>query len=166
MLFNTKRFSKEIDAMPKLMDSQNAMPPERMEEVKQKVMSAVIRQAAVSASARNRAGVWDFMRERGERVIRYVVSVLVGLSLLGGSAFAADGAKPGDVFYPVKRIKEKIQLSVSLSAEAKANLQARFAHERLKELGQLQPEAQVQTKVEVNNAINALKKVKEIPCET
>ena len=57
------------------------------------------------------------------------------LTVIGsGTAYAAEGALPGDVLYPIKvNVNEKIAAAVAVSAEAKAAVHARLAERRMEE---------------------------------
>lgn len=61
---------------------------------------------------------------------------LIALVLLlsGGTSYAAEGAVPGDVLYPVKvDVNERVQSAFAVSDAAEAKLQAHLAEERLHE---------------------------------
>lgn len=66
---------------------------------------------------------------------RYVpVAIVLGLLLSGTASYAAEGALPGDLLYPVKiGVNEKVGSALALSAESKATLEAKFAERRLSE---------------------------------
>jgi len=148
--------------MRKLSDSDKEfLTSDRLQNIKEKVMSMVIRQAAVNSSAGSKAGggVMAYMKAHGEEAARYIISVLIGITLVGGSAFASNSAKPGDFLYTVKRVKEEARLLVTFSPQARANLQAQFAIERMQDLQDMQPQAQAQAGAEVSNAIKSLTKV-------
>ncbi|MCA9358365.1 hypothetical protein KC902_03840 [Candidatus Kaiserbacteria bacterium] len=52
----------------------------------------------------------------------------------GGTSFAAEGAVPGDLLYPVKtEVNETIKSALAFSSEAEAELQVNLAKERLEE---------------------------------
>lgn len=58
----------------------------------------------------------------------------LALILTGGTTYAAEGAIPGDLLYPMKvEFNERVKGAVALSSEAEARLQARLAEERLEE---------------------------------
>lgn len=58
----------------------------------------------------------------------------LALILTGGTTYAAEGAIPGDLLYPMKvEFNERVKSAVALSSEAEARLQARLAEERLEE---------------------------------
>ena len=65
-----------------------------------------------------------------------MTAIMIALVLMvgGGTSFAAEGAVPGDVLYPIKtEVNETIKSAFALSSEAEANLQARLTKERLEE---------------------------------
>ncbi|MFA5991354.1 MAG: cytochrome b5 domain-containing protein [Candidatus Doudnabacteria bacterium] len=178
MIWFKEKFNKEIKALPSLMGKEDVLTATELQNIRQKVLLSLNAETNVARSRYS----WS---ERKEKIMRYVISVLVGLSLFGGTAFASTSAKPGDLLYPVKRITEKVQMSVTASEQSKAQLQAKFAEERLKELAELKSlsgtatsttatstsrgqgedgdkievEAKVHTQTDVNNAIEVLKQV-------
>lgn len=134
-----KKFNKEIRDLRRLKQAQPDEPLtlERAEVIKHKVLTAIAQEpqpALAEASLKTR------LADTSQRFIRFVVSVLLGLSLVGGSAFASDSAKPGEVLYPIKRFKEKVELGLALSEQGKAGLEAKFAQERLTELQEISVE--------------------------
>lgn len=70
---------------------------------------------------------------RRERRIAIAVGALAMLGSTTGVAFAAQGALPGDALYPVKRILESAQTSLSPDEEARAARIMDLAHGRLDE---------------------------------
>lgn len=72
---------------------------------------------------------------------RYVMPAMILaliITLSGGTAFAADGALPGDALYPLKiGVNEKVRAALSFSEEAKAELAIELAEERLREMERL-----------------------------
>lgn len=62
------------------------------------------------------------------------IALIVVLLVSGGASFAAEGALPGDVLYPVKvGINEEVVAALTINSEAKANWNARVAERRLEE---------------------------------
>lgn len=179
MIWFKEKFNKEIKALPLLVEKEDVLSATELQNIRQKVL--------LSLNTETNPVTFRYSwSERKEKIMRYVISVLVGLSLFGGTAFASTAAKPGDLLYPVKMIKEKVQLSVAVSEQSKVQLQAKFAEERLKELAELkvktqtqnsttatstvneknehdnkiEEEAKVHTQTDVNNAIEVLTQVK------
>lgn len=68
-----------------------------------------------------------------------VISFLLMVSLLAGAGtvYAAAGALPGDVLYPLKTALEDVRLAVSLNKTKDAELRLAFAARRLDEVTQL-----------------------------
>ena len=64
---------------------------------------------------------------------RYVpVAIVLGLLLSGTASYAAEGALPGDLLYPIKvGVNEKVERALAVSTESKATLEAKFAGRRL-----------------------------------
>jgi len=69
--------------------------------------------------------------------VRVVASILIALIILGvaggSTVYAAQSSLPGDFLYPVKTLAENIQLTVTWSAEAKADLHLKLAQRRIDE---------------------------------
>lgn len=131
MIFdNSQDFQKEISGLKNSGGFGDELPNERMQAVKQSVLQAIASPTVETQPVYS----W---REKYHTTIRYAVSVIVGLSLVGGTTFASNGSVPGDPLYGVKRIKEQLQLSVAFSDETKAELEAKFAENRLNELHSL-----------------------------
>jgi hypothetical protein len=65
----------------------------------------------------------------------YAIAVVLIVALAGGSsAFAAEGALPGDLLYPVKvSVVEPLRSAITVSTSAKAELEAEKAVRRLQE---------------------------------
>lgn len=71
-----------------------------------------------------------------------IIALLVG----GGTSFAAEGALPGDILYPIKvSINEEVRSFVAISDEAQAKWDARRAERRLEEAEKLAAEGRLNT---------------------
>lgn len=69
---------------------------------------------------------------------RFMPIALGVMILLGsGVSFAAEGALPGEMLYPVKSFNEKARVTLALSGEAKAEYESKFAVRRLEEAEKL-----------------------------
>jgi hypothetical protein len=80
------------------------------------------------------------IRQKRLRLAFRLASVAVAVALLAsvrGVANAAEASLPGDGLYPVKQAIEQVQLGLSQSAEAEAELLVRLSEERLREAEQL-----------------------------
>ncbi len=177
MIWNKEKFNKEIKALPLLVGKEDVLTATELQNIRRKVLISL-------RSETNPDLVRYSWVERKDKIMRYVISVLVGLSLFGGTAFASTSAKPGDLLYPVKRVTEKVQLTVAVNQQSKAQLQAKFAQERLQELDELkveneasvsttatssperkrnqdhdrvEEEARINTQADVSSAVEALK---------
>lgn len=65
-----------------------------------------------------------------------MTAALIAIALIagGGTSYAAGGAVPGDLLYPVKtEVNETIKSAFAFSNESEAKLQAKLAEERLQE---------------------------------
>jgi len=184
MTTDSEKFKKEIQNLKVLgtVDRSSLLQPLNRELVKQRIMSAIAEPTAKEAAYTN----FSF-KEKAHKYLKFAVSTLVGLSLLGGTAFAANGSKPGDVLFGIKKAEEKIAISLAFSAQSQAELETKFANRRLEELRQIQAEthnneqggakatstnsvqerppkdpgqnqAEIQAEAEVSNAITVLTK--------
>lgn len=101
--------------------------------------------------------------------LKYILTILAGIAVVGGTAYAASGSKPGDALFGLKKAGENVELNLVSSQTTKAQLQAKFAQERLAELNEIEREdqtqagqantssdAQIKAKTEVSNAITQL----------
>lgn len=130
MIFSSKNFEKnyrsKIKSLASLTDAADALSPNELAEIRQKVFQKI-------AAGPELTGQYSFFNKT-HLALRYAASILVGLSLIGGTAFASGGSIPGDLLYPLKMVKEKVQMTLAVSDESKVNLQANFAQARLDEL--------------------------------
>ena len=101
---------------------------------------ASARHAFLGQAARLRAGPAAGRLPRSRAVGRLfrlaaAVTAALGLALasMTGVAYAADGALPGDVLYPLDQEIEQLQLALSPSAEHRTDLLLAMAGERLQE---------------------------------
>lgn len=65
---------------------------------------------------------------------------ILAMGILTGAAYAADGAGPGDLLYPIDRGVEELQLRLAPDPEHSLRLLLRFADERVTESEQLAAE--------------------------
>jgi len=63
----------------------------------------------------------------------------------GGTAYASDSARPGDILFPVDQVVEKARLAITTNVEAKNELRIRYAEERMKEVEELSVRGSVST---------------------
>lgn len=70
-----------------------------------------------------------------------LTAVFLVVMMTGGTVMAAKGSLPGDTLYPVKRLAEQVEVTLAPSTQAKANIEASHATERLDELSGLQQKA-------------------------
>lgn len=162
MFTNTKKFNKEIDALHE-MEMQQELHPLKREQIKQVVLQRALEEKTFTP-------VKYSLKQSTIKLLRYGASVLVGLSLVGGTAFAANTSKPGDLLFPVKKATEQIRIRLAHTEETKAKLKTKFAEERVKELIAISTSvtsasstgtptttrAQIAAEAEVNNALSGL----------
>lgn len=127
---NIQKFEPEIRELKKLRaDKTPAMHILLKEQIKQKIMLALDDRQPVSSRPATTLRV---------KIFRYAGAVLIGLSISAGTVFAASGsALPGDALYPVKQIKEQVELGLAATPKAKAQVKAKHAKERIKELDKI-----------------------------
>ncbi len=87
--------------------------------------------------AEERSG-WLFSFSQMAKIAAGAVGTLLIVVSLGiGTAVAALQSTPGQTIYPLKKIVENIELSLTRDPNAKANLQIQFANNRLDELSEV-----------------------------
>jgi hypothetical protein len=75
---------------------------------------------------------------------RMTIAIIIALLLGGGTSFAAEGALPGDVLYPIKvYVNENAQELAAVSDKAEAKVQAKLAERRLEEAEKLAVEGRL-----------------------
>ncbi len=170
-MFNRKNHHSQIKELRRLAQG-FALPESRNRELKSKVMAEIRFMPQVQPAAEPPAFA------RGWWLRRLAFSTLVGVGVVGGTVFASAHALPGDLLYPVKIAKEKVELSLAPKGEPKALIMAKQAEERLSELSGLKAEAPAATQpasptdkerqqaeheasVQVRGAVNSLTQVKQ-----
>lgn len=95
---------------------------------------------AAAAGGAEAARGWYLLRFQAFLNVRTaIVAALVLLFATSGVAFAARGALPGDVLYPVKvGVNEKLQSALALSAKARAQVAVSQALARIDEMEKLE----------------------------
>ena len=137
MEMDINHFNKEIKALQESQKNSGSLHPLRKAELKQALLSQIQNEHPSVAFA-------IIQRERRMSMIRYIASTVLGISLIGGTALASNGAKPGDMLFPVKKIKEDIQVSLTTDNTVKAQLQEQIAEDRLNSLLQISGDDQTQ----------------------
>lgn len=83
-------------------------------------------------------------KKTGLKSRTFIIGIAVAALTLGsGTAFAANGSKPGDLLYGVDRATESVQLALSFTTEMKQQVHKSIAEERLLEIEQLLNEKNV-----------------------
>ncbi len=81
------------------------------------------------------------------------IAILLAVFITLGTSFAAQGALPGDVLYPVKTgVNENIRGAFAIGANAEAKLQTDLLEERLEETQTLHAEGNISTETEAQLA--------------
>ncbi len=132
MFETSKKFNNEISAIRALEAFETSeLHPLIKETIKQRVLKSI----SSDPVALPKNFSWA---EKKAPYIKYIISSLLGFSLLGGTAFAANTSKPGDILFPIKKVEEKVAISLAISEEAQVALEVKFANRRLEELKQIQ----------------------------
>ncbi len=165
MIFNLKKFKREISALAAMKESAPAaLHPLRKIQIKE----AVLAQIKNEASETSFPGSRYIGQERRNKMIKYIATSLIGLALVSGTAFAANSAKPGDPLFGVKQATENIEMHLAFSDQQKAALAAKFANERASELDEVSANANqnaqanqniVQARNDLSSAIATLSNV-------
>ena len=129
-----------IDYIKKVGDatSLSALEQEKLESVLTEYMAMKPLRTVDSAQGKNYIEAKDslfsglfFMHSKRKYI---PIAIILGLLLSGTASYAAEGAMPGDLLYPVKvGVNEKVVSTLAVSAESKATLEAKFAERRLVE---------------------------------
>lgn len=83
------------------------------------------------------------------------IALLITLLLSGGVSYAAEGAMPGDVLYPIKiNVNEEVRGLLTIQEDAKANWEARRAERRLEEAEELAVRGELRDEVRTRIAEN------------
>ena len=127
MLWNTKNYTNELLSLRMLKRSPIKLAPLNQEKIKQNIMQAV---RSGNLRSQNEPAVAFHVRHWS----KVLGTIFSGLAIVAGTAFAAGSSNPGDVLYPVKLAQEQVRLTLTPSEKNKAQLQASFAKERMKEL--------------------------------
>ena len=78
------------------------------------------------------------------RAMQVVAAFLLVVLLSGSTVYAAQGALPGDVLYPVKiNVNEQVELTLATTEIAKAQVETRFAERRVAEAQELEAEGRL-----------------------
>lgn len=153
MIFNFRRFNTQLSKLETIKNNQEyQLNPLRKLQIKNSILEQ-IKNPNINHGLDSETELFQkryFDQERKLKMIKYIISSLIGLSLIGGTAFASTGAKPGDLLFPIKKAEENVQLNMAFSEQAKANLQTKFAEERAQELDEVSADANTTTKADEN----------------
>jgi hypothetical protein len=127
-----EKSNREIAGIGRLSEIPDPLSREELERVKSNILKAIAGVAVAEAVVKT-----GRLNLKFRPLVNYLAAAVLGLSLLGGTAFAAGSSIPGDPLYPVKLATEKVELSLAFSRQSKISLQAKFAGERLNELQKL-----------------------------
>jgi len=102
-----------------------------------------------------------FKQARFVFIFRTAFVVLVGILMVGSTVFASGFSKPGDLLYPVKIMKEAVEIKLAPTEKAKAMLEAKHAVARLQELSEIQAEVASSTRGSVVASSTPIVQAKE-----
>ena len=111
----------------------NSIPSANFERVKSQILDRISIPATNTAVSKN-FSVLEYLPRILKISASALASLLIFTSLTVGTAVAALQSGPGDAIYPFKKVVENVQLHLTADEGAKANLQIRFAQNRLAEL--------------------------------
>ncbi len=172
-IFRAKKIETEISGLKKAATGFDLSVAENL-ELKARVMAAVrlVPQDTVSLAKRGKIQIKSRMW-----LPKLAFSVLAGVGLLGGTVFASGYSLPGDVLYPLKKAKEKLELQLAPAGRPKALVLVKQAEERLRELSDIKSiptqadnaeklskqkqAARAQAGIEISAAVETLTQVKK-----
>ncbi len=176
---NQQDYKHDIESL-KALSREGELSPLRQEVLKGQLMSRLSAPAESGARVPARL-LWG--QERASLAYAVVPAFLVFM-LMGGTVFASYGALPGETLYPVKRLTEQVEFTLAVSEQAKVEVQAKHAEERLEEIVKLdqkievqsvpedkaeveehREEAKAETRTELETALNTLTEV-QVKLET
>ncbi len=134
MILSTKKYNREIGALRAAAAQETGLHPLRLAQLKQELLQRLPMDPPAAVS-------WRLVAHTRSQVplfMRYVLPTVLSVSLVGGTVLASSSALPGSTLYPVKRLKERVELSLTVSAKVRAEVHADQARERLHELEQVQ----------------------------
>ncbi len=150
-----KGFESEIEAL-KSDDPGTALNPLRQAQIKQNVLEQIQNTPQYTGLS----AVRKFIEENSTPFVRYGFAVLVLFTISGiGTIQAAEKAMPGDRLYGLKLSAEKIQFTLALTQEARADLQTHIIETRLAERQHVEANMQSSNNERLNNAIETLSTV-------
>lgn len=124
-------FNREIELLKKLKEAR-VLDQSRKEQLKQNILAQAANPEPLAAL--KTVSSTTVKKQRFFAVMRYALTTAAGISVVAGTAFASNRAKPGDTLFPVKKLKENIQISLTTNDQAKAALEAKIAQDRLNSL--------------------------------
>jgi|GEM_PF-5466830 len=126
MLSDSNKYNKEIDLIRSAAAGE-VLHPLRKQQIKQDLL------AQISIEDRIPSALAKKLSKRSN-LVKYIVTTLAGILLVAGSAFASNSARPGDALFPVKKLKENIQLGLTTNPKSRASLQTKIVQDRLNAL--------------------------------
>ena len=80
----------------------------------------------------------------GNKLTIMPIAIFIAVFAAAGTSFAANGAVPGDLLYPVKTsINENVGSALALGADAEARFETKLLEERIKEAQELKAEGRL-----------------------
>lgn len=109
------------------------------EEKKQMLAAIAMTQKQFPAKIVTRTTRWAFWQSTPAfRLTMAALTIVILMTMSGGTVLAAESSLPGDILYTVKvNVNERILTSMAVSAESRAQLEERLAERRLEELNTL-----------------------------
>jgi hypothetical protein len=128
-MFGTEGYKNEIQKL-KALKQVRVLPNSKKLAIKQSILSK-LNQSNLAESAEYKNTFWHM------RAAWFVTSFGVIFFFVGGTLVASAYTAPGDVLYPVKVLKEKVELNLAPTQSLKTSVKVRHAKERIKELQKL-----------------------------
>ncbi len=128
-MFGTEGYKNEIQKLQALKQA-TVLPIHKKQAIKQSILSK-LNQPDLTEPLNIKNAFWHM------RTAWFVTSFGVLFFFVSGTIVASAYTAPGDVLYPVKVLKERVELNLAPTQSLKTSVKVKHAEERIKELQKL-----------------------------